>query len=121
MGTYVNKIDGKTRPNFLASEIGLVQKTRLIPDTMGAEDGTRKIVKAGTVFPANDQTAQGIVFEDVDVTYGDRIASVIVAGRIYKNRVPAEPVAGTGESDSAVIALQKSGIVFEDALETTRA
>lgn len=122
--SYVTKVDGTTYPNFLASEIGLITKTRLIPASMGVVDGTRKIVKAGTIFPANDSTAEGIVFEPVDVTYGDRIAAVIVAGRIYSNRLPTAPSADSGSGDTqtagAKTTLENSGIVFDTAPETTR-
>ena len=89
MGTYVNKVDGARKPSILASEVGLITKTRLIPATLGTADGNRKVVKQGTIFPLNDNTAEGIVFEDVDVTNGDRVAAVIVAGRVYANRLPS--------------------------------
>lgn len=77
--------------NFLASE-KYTAFTYQIPQTMGEDDGAgRKIVKAGTVYPANDATAIGIVFNDVDVTAGDRVGSVIVEGWILEERLP-EPV-----------------------------
>lgn len=123
MGTYVNKVDGARKPSILASEVGLITKTRLIPATLGTADGTRKIVKQGTIYPLNDGTAQGIVFEDVDVTNGDRVASVIVAGRVYINRLPAQPSADSGsnnETKGAKSTLEKSGVVFVTASETTR-
>ena len=62
MGTYVNKVDGARKPSILASEVGLITKTRLIPATLGTADGNRKVVKQGTIFPLNDNTAEGIVF-----------------------------------------------------------
>ena len=45
MGTYVNKVDGARKPSILASEVGLITKTRLIPATLGTADGNRKVVK----------------------------------------------------------------------------
>jgi len=50
--------------------------------------GTRKIVKAGTVFPANDATAIGVVFTDLDVTDGDGNVSVIIHGFVKKSALP---------------------------------
>ena len=119
MGTYVNKTDGARKPSILASEVGLITKTRLIPATLGTADG--KVVKQGTIFPLNDNTAEGIVFEDVDVTNGDRVAAVIVAGRVYANRLPAQPSADDSSKTGAKSTLEKSGVVFVNAPETTRA
>lgn len=75
---------------FLESEVGVVRKTRQISQTGAttAEDGS-KYVKMGTVYPANDATAEGFVYEDIDVTTGDMPGSVVLAGRIYEDRLPA--------------------------------
>lgn len=51
--------------------------------------GTRKIVKAGTVYPANDATAVGIVLNDVDVTDGDANAAIVLHGFIKAAALPA--------------------------------
>jgi len=56
------------RLNFLDSEVGLVQKTREIPQSMGTDQDNRKIVIGGTPFPSNDANAEGLVFETIDVT-----------------------------------------------------
>jgi len=63
--------------------------TYQIPKELGEvqEDG-RKIVKSGTVFPANDQRAIGLVFNDVDVTNGDAPGAVLVEGWIIEERLP---------------------------------
>lgn len=94
----------KSTPNFLESEQGLVLKTRQIPQAMGVEDGNYKTVSAGTPFPANDETAVGLVFTDTDVTDGDAIGSVLVEGRVLKDRVEV--------SDEAVEAMFARGIKF---------
>ena len=54
-------------------------------------DGT-KYVPAGAVIPANGATAVGILYEDVDVTTGAMPGSVVVAGEVYTDRLPAAPV-----------------------------
>lgn len=66
--------------------------TYQIPQSLGKlqPDG-RKIVPSGTVFPANDATAIGIVFNDVDVTHGDAPGAVLVEGWIIEERLP-EPI-----------------------------
>lgn len=51
----------------------------------------RKIVKAGTLFPANDATAIGVVLNDQDVTDGDKMAAVVIHGFVLKAKLPAAP------------------------------
>lgn len=99
---FINITEGRSAVNILESAVGLVTKTRQIPETLGVADGKYKTVKAGTVFPANDATADGIVFTDTDVTDGDAIGSVIVAGRVLADRVNA--------SEAAVAALKANGL-----------
>ncbi|CEQ09746.1 Uncharacterised protein [[Clostridium] sordellii] len=53
--------------------------------------GTRKIVKAGTIIPANNATAKGVVLYDVDVTDGDEIGALVIHGFIDKSKLPAQP------------------------------
>lgn len=52
-----------------------------------AADGS-KYVKMGTVYPSNDASAIGIVYEDVDVTSGDMPGSVVTKGVVYEDRLP---------------------------------
>jgi hypothetical protein len=69
--------------------------------------GTKKIIKAGSVYPTNATGAKGIVFEDVDMTDDTkRPISVIVAGRILEKRLPVT-VETTAKTE-----LEKAGIVF---------
>lgn len=51
-------------------------------------DGT-KYVPAGSAIPANGATAKGILYEDVDVTTGAMPGSIVTAGIIYGDRLPA--------------------------------
>lgn len=53
--------------------------------------GTKKIVKAGTILPANDDTAKGVVLYDVDVTNGDETGALVIHGFIDKTKIPAQP------------------------------
>ena len=66
-----------------------VRQTRQIPQA-GATTLTNgaKYVKAGTIYPANDATAVGIVSGDVDVTNGDAAGSVVLGGVVYESRLP---------------------------------
>lgn len=94
--------------NILASEVGLVLKTRELTQSMATEEDGYKVIKAGTIFPANNSTAEGIVFEDVDMTYDEKKpGSVIIAGRVISENLPV-----TVDS-TAKTALEKSGIYFD--------
>lgn len=53
----------------------------------------RYIVKAGTIYPANDSTAVGVVLNDYDVTDGDAMMAVVIHGFIKTAALPAVPVA----------------------------
>lgn len=113
MSSYFHKETTDEKINFIDSEVGLVLKTAQIDNTnIEADEYGYKIVKAGIVYPANDNTAIGIVFEDVDVTYGSKAGSILVAGRVIKDRLTV--------SDTAVTALSKSGIVFCDSVAADR-
>lgn len=57
--------------------------------------GTKKVVKAGTILPANDATAKGVVLYDVDVTNGDEVGSLVIHGFIDKSKLPEQPAIGT--------------------------
>lgn len=78
------------RPEILASDHFTTQ-TCTVTTAMGVDVDGRKIVKAGTIFPANDATAVGIIFHDVDVTDGDQPAAYIDHGAVYINRLPVAP------------------------------
>lgn len=74
-------------------------------DSLATTDADgRKIVKAGTPYPANDATAVGLVSEDYDVTDGDVSGSVIILGFVDKNKMPVVP------TSEAITALK--GIYF---------
>lgn len=72
-------------------------------------DGT-KYVPAGAIIPANDATAVGILYENVDVTTGAMPGSIVTAGVVYANRLPVTV------ADAAKTAL--TGITFDTAEPT---
>lgn len=91
---------------FLESEVGAVRKTRQITDDAATDVNGEKIVVSGTIWPANDGTAEGIVYEDVRVTTGDMPGSVVLAGRVYEDRLPV------ALSEEARTALEAAGFTF---------
>lgn len=101
---------GREIPNWLASEVGIVTKSALLTSAMGETVDGKKIVKSGSVFEGTG--IKGLVFGDADVTNGDIEFAVLVAGRVYENRLPA--------TISDKTDLEASGIVFVTAPEVTR-
>lgn len=98
---------------FLADNEDCTRLTRQI-SAEGASDGANggKYVKMGTIYPSNDGSAEGIVYEDVDVTTGDMPGSVVLAGTVYLDRLPAAP------ESAARTALEGKGFKFIDAAPT---
>ena len=98
---------------FLASA-DCKRETREIAQTNATTDGNGKFVKAGTIYPANNSTAIGIVYEDVDVTTGNMPGSVVTKGEVYTDRLPQ-----VLDSD-AQTALEGLGFKFMTAPTITR-
>ena len=74
---------------FLAKDDeSCVRETRTILASGGTEAGGGKYVPMGTIYPANDGTAEGILYEDVDVTTGDMPGSVVTKGIVYEDKLP---------------------------------
>lgn len=73
---------------FLAHE-ECERKTREMTQEMAttAENGA-KYVPMGTIYPSNDANAEGIVYEDVDVSTGNMAGSVVVRGSVIESRLP---------------------------------
>ena len=75
---------------FLVNQEDCTRETRTIPQSLAttAANGA-KFVKMGTIFPSNNSSATGIVYEDVDVTSGAMPGSVVTKGTVYKDRLAA--------------------------------
>lgn len=95
---------------FMESEVGMVRKTRQIKQDGAETIGTEKYVLAGTLY--NDDGVKGIVYEDVNVTSGDMPGSVVLAGRVYGDRLPPETKSGIADVDGFT--------VIENVPEVTR-
>lgn len=77
------------------------------------ENGGKR-VPMGAVYPANDGTAIGIVYENVDVTSGDMPGSVVTKGTVYKDRLAVTL------NTEAETALKAKGFAFIESPEVTR-
>ncbi|MGF3112473.1 hypothetical protein [Facklamia sp. P9177] len=87
---FIKDVEYQGKVNFLKSAhvVAFTQTATKAMDKKG-----KGVIPAGTVFPANDGTAIGILYNDVDVSAGDQPCSVIVEGYILKDRLPVEPTA----------------------------
>lgn len=75
-------------------------------DSVAVDEDGRKIIKSGTIYPANDSTAEGIVRNDIDVTDEDTIGSLVVHADVTEKKLPKAPSA---EAKAKLIA---GGIYF---------
>lgn len=78
--------------HFLVDDETCIRKTMTIAANHAqavTRDNGRKVVPAGAVIPANGATAVGILFEDIDVTDGANVGSVVTEGTVYADRLPA--------------------------------
>ena len=75
--------------SWVGSEVGLVLKTATIASTgvLAGEDG-KKVMKAGSLV-TDTQLGKVLLCNDVDVTEGDRIVSVMYAGYYIDSKLPA--------------------------------
>jgi len=100
---------------FLTGDELCERQTHQMEQANATDDGNGgKYIPMGTVYPANDETAIGIVYEDVDVTTGDMPGSVVTRGTVYADRLPV------AIDTDAQTALEAKGFVFVDELTVTR-
>jgi len=91
---YVRPEQVVNETNFLAAS-KFVSFPRQVDDTSYAvmtDSRGHKVIPAGTVYPTNDDKAEGVTIDEVDVTYGALPVGVIVEGYIYGKKLPKEPV-----------------------------
>ncbi len=74
----------------------------VVPQSMATADTNgKKIVKAGTPYPANDATCKGYLLHDVDVTHGDDAGTYIFEGSIDNAKLAESGVTILDEAKSA--------------------
>lgn len=67
-----------------------------------ADENGKKIVKAGTPYPADDATCKGILLHDTDVTYGDAPGTYVFEGSIDNTKLAKNGVT-VSEAAKAVL------------------
>ncbi len=77
---------------FLANDEDCTRKTATISashsQAITKADGT-KYVPCGAVIPSNDGNAVGILYEDIDVSKGAAMGSIVTEGIVYEDLLPA--------------------------------
>ena len=89
-----------------AKGVTVPQATASVPGQTVLVNG-RRILKAGTIYPSNNASAQGVVLQDYDLTDNEQNIAIIIAGDIKSGALPEAPNA------NAVSALPR--ITFHDA------
>lgn len=85
---------------WLGSEVGMVLKTATIPTTAtSVTENGRKIVKSGTLIE-DANLGKGLLFNDVDITDGARVASIMIAGFYINEKLPASVSASATELEA---------------------
>ena len=87
-----NRGYGWAAGHFLVDDETCIRQNMTIPANHRqrvTRDNGRVVVPAGAVIPANDATAKGILYEDIDVTEGSKMGSVVTEGTVYGDRLPA--------------------------------
>lgn len=98
---------------FLTDDENCVRETRTIPqEGATTADNGGKYHKAGEVYPAQGDNAEGLLYEDVDVTNGDMPGSVVTKGHVTLSLLPQELTASTLD------ALSVKGFLFTSKLPT---
>ena len=89
-----------------AKGVTVPQATASVPGQTALVNG-RRILKAGTIYPSNDASAQGVVLQDYDLTDNEQNIAIIIAGDIKSGALPEAP------NVNAISALPR--ITFHDA------
>lgn len=90
---YVKNYGKTEQINFLASAKFQAFTVQVSDSGVVANGEGKKLVPAGTVWPLNDATAQGILLTEVDVTNGPQPGSLMVEGYVLEARLPSVPAA----------------------------
>lgn len=72
--------------------IGFLHNQKTDTDSgLAIKENGRWVVKAGSIYPSNDENAIGVVLQDYDVTDGDKNIAVVVHGFIKLSNMETVP------------------------------
>lgn len=86
-----------TDHSWVGSEVGLVLKTATVASStaVAGADG-RKVMKAGSLI-TDTKLGKVLLWNDIDVTEGDRVVSVMYAGYYIDSKLPASVSASASD------------------------
>ena len=119
-----NKGYGWAAGHFLVDDETCLRQSYTIPadhDLVQTRDDGRKVVPAGAAIPANDGTAIGLLYEDIDVTEGAKMGSIVTKGTVYGDRLPealSEDTTTEGGQTTPGAATALAGITVIEATPT---
>lgn len=116
MGVLDNKYE---IPRWLGSDVGKVLKTMQLPSNFATyelvtdEKGVqRKIVRSGTYVSS---PYKGLVYNDADITNGDRIVAVMIRGSYIDSLLPASVVAYAADlAEQGLYAITEGAVTRPD-------
>lgn len=103
---------------FLADDEACVRESRTIAanHAQAVTRNGRTIVPMGAIIPTNDQYAEGILYEDCDVTNGAHEASVVTAGTVYWDRLPKAAESAAKSAMAGIRGIDSSPEVLRPAI-----
>lgn len=82
---------------------------------MVVKEGDRFIIKAGTIYPSNDNKAIGVVLQDYDVTESDASMAIVLHGFIRVDRLPIWPTDAALKNLRMIYFLKKDMTILQPA------
>lgn len=82
-------------------------------DGMVVKEGDRFIIKAGTIYPSNDNKAIGVVLQNYDVTESDASMAIVLHGFIRVDRLPTTPSAEALKNLRMIYFLKKDMTILQ--------
>ena len=90
--------DKSTKRKILYNDHFIGMPFTVSDDGVEANESGKKIVKAGTILPANDKTAKGVLLHDVDVTSGKAPGTIVIHGFIDDAKLISSDIEITPEA-----------------------
>lgn len=113
------QVDATTSKEILFNDHYASRPCMVSATGVTANSEGRKIVKAGTILPANDKTAKGVLLHDIDVTNGDAPGTLIIHGFVDNAKLVANGVTVTAAALGALPQITFVGCTTEPTYNPT--
>lgn len=113
--SYIGKTEGTgwEAGYFLADDENCVRETRQIAanDSRAITgDNGGKYVPAGAPYPAAGPTAEGLLYQPIDISLGAVAGSVVTKGIVIADRIDSDLLTA-----STITALENKGFIFKSS------